>query len=102
VTAEGTVMLDISVQKREPLFAFQVVGAAGAPISTKDAKTRVIVRDGGTTVIGGIYKVSTDQGQDRVPGLANVPILGHLFKNRRARNENDELLIFISPRVIKL
>ena len=45
--------------------------------------TRVIVRDGGTTVIGGIYKVSTDQGQDRVPGLANIPILGSLFKNKR-------------------
>lgn len=102
VTAEGTVMLDISVQKREPLFAFQAAGAPSAPIATKDARTRVIVRDGGTTVIGGIYKVSTDQGQDRVPGLANVPILGNLFKNRRARNDNDELLIFITPRVIKL
>jgi type IV pilus assembly protein PilQ len=102
VTAEGTVMLDIQIQKREPLFAFQVTGSAGAPISTKDAKTRVIVRDGGTTVIGGIYTVSTDQGQDRVPGLANIPILGHLFKNRRAQNDNEELLIFISPRVIKL
>jgi type IV pilus assembly protein PilQ len=102
VTAEGTVLMDISVQKREPLFAFQVAGAPSAPIATKDAKTRVIVRDGGTTVIGGIYKVSTDQGQDRVPGLSNVPLLGNLFKNRRSRNDNDELLIFITPRVIKL
>jgi type IV pilus assembly protein PilQ len=102
VTAEGTVLMDISVQKREPLFAFQVQGAPSAPIATKDARTRVIVRDGGTTVIGGIYKVSTDQGQDRVPGLANVPLLGNLFKNRRSRNDNDELLIFITPRVIKL
>ncbi len=102
VTAEGTVMLDISVQKREPLFALQVAGAPSAPISTKEARTRVIVRDGGTTVIGGIYKVTTDQGQDRVPGLANIPLLGHLFKNRRTNTSNDELLIFISPRVIKL
>jgi len=102
VTAEGTVMLDINVQKREPLFAFQVAGAPSAPIATKEAKTRVIVRDGGTTVIGGIYKVSTDQGIDRVPGLANVPLLGNLFKNRRSRHDNDELLIFITPRVVKL
>jgi type IV pilus assembly protein PilQ len=102
VTAEGTVLMDIKVQKREPLFAFQVAGAPSAPISTKDAKTRVIVRDGGTTVIGGIYKVSTDQGQDRVPGLSNVPLLGNLFKNRRSRNDNDELLIFVTPRVVKL
>jgi type IV pilus assembly protein PilQ len=102
VTAEGTVMLDINVQKREPLFALQVAGAPSAPISTKEAKTRVIVRDGGTTVIGGIYKVSTDAGVDRVPGLANVPLLGNLFKNRRSRHDNDELLIFITPRVVKL
>jgi type IV pilus assembly protein PilQ len=102
VTAEGTILMDINVQKREPQLAFVVPGASNAPIATKEAKTRVIVRDGGTTVIGGIYKVTTDQGQDRVPGLSHVPLLGHLFKNRRTRNSNDELLIFITPRVIKL
>lgn len=102
VTAEGTVLMDVNVQKREPQLAFAVAGATNAPISTKEAQTRVIVRDGGTTVIGGIYKVSTDQGQDRVPGLANIPVLGHLFKNRRRNDDNEELLIFITPRVIKL
>lgn len=102
VTAEGTVLLDIQVQKREPQFAFQVAGSPSAPIATKDARTRVIVRDGGTTVIGGIYRVTTDQGVDRVPGLSNVPLLGNLFKNRRSRTDNDELLIFITPRVMKL
>lgn len=102
VTAEGTVLMDINIQKREPQLAFAVVGATNAPIATKEAQTRVIVRDGGTTVIGGIYEVSTDQGQDRVPGLANVPLLGHLFKNKRRLDENQELLIFITPRVIKL
>jgi type IV pilus assembly protein PilQ len=102
VTAEGTVLMDVNVQKREPQIAFAIAGATNAPISTKEAQTRVIVRDGGTTVIGGIYKVSTDQGQDRVPGLANIPVLGHLFKNRRREDSNEELLIFITPRVIKL
>jgi type IV pilus assembly protein PilQ len=102
VTAEGTVLMDIQIRKREPQLAFAVVGAANAPIATKEASTRVIVRDGGTTVIGGIYEVSSDQGQDRVPGLANIPILGHLFKNKRRTDENEELLIFITPRVINL
>lgn len=102
VTAEGTVMMDINIQKRNPEFGLTVAGATNAPISTKEARTRVIVRDGGTTVIGGIYEVSTNQGEDRVPGLANVPIIGHLFKNRRRSDENSELLIFITPRVIKL
>lgn len=102
VTAEGTVLMDLEIRKREPQLAFAVQGAANAPISTKEAKTRVIVRDGGTTVIGGIYKVTSDQGTDRVPGLANVPIIGHLFKNKRRSDENEELLIFITPRVINL
>ncbi len=102
VTAEGTILMDIDIAKREPQLAFAVQGAQNAPISTKEARTRVIVRDGGTTVIGGIYEVSTDQGQDRVPGLAKIPILGHLFRNRRRTDENEELLIFIPPRVINL
>lgn len=102
VTAEGTVLLDINVQKREPQQAFAVVGSPNAPIATKEARTRVIVRDGGTTVIGGIYKVSTSQGEDRVPALADIPFFGHLFKNKRRSDENEELLIFITPRVVKL
>lgn len=102
VTAEGTVMLEIRVQKREPQLAFAVVGAQNAPIATKEARTRVIVRDGGTTVIGGIYQVTTDQGQDRVPALADIPLLGHLFKNKRRSDKNEELLIFITPRVVRL
>lgn len=102
VTAEGTILMDIDIAKREPLPALALQGAQNAPISTKEAQTRVIVRDGGTTVIGGIYEVSTNQGQDRVPGLASVPIVGHLFRNKRRQDENEELLIFITPRVINL
>jgi type IV pilus assembly protein PilQ len=102
VTADGTILMDINIQKREPQLAFAVAGATNAPIATREARTRVIVRDGGTTVIGGIYEVSNDQGEDRVPGLANVPILGKLFRNRRRATDNEELLIFITPRVIQL
>ncbi|MGH9465471.1 MAG: type IV pilus secretin PilQ, partial [Thermoanaerobaculia bacterium] len=102
VTAEGTVLLDIDIQKREPLLAFAEQGARNAPISTKDASTRVIVRDGGTTVIGGIYEVTSDEGEDRVPGLGKVPILKYLFRNNRQSEENEELLIFITPRIVRM
>jgi type IV pilus assembly protein PilQ len=101
VTAEGTVLMDINIQKRNPEFGLTIAGSPNAPISTKEAQTRVMVRDGGTTVIGGIYEVSSNQGEDRVPGLANIPIIGHLFKNRRIEDQNNELLIFITPRVIR-
>ncbi len=102
VTAEGTVLMQINIQKREPQLAFAVVGAANAPIATREASTRVLVRDGGTAVIGGIYEVSQNQGVDKVPGLANIPIVGHLFRNRNKSNQNEELLIFITPRIIQL
>jgi type IV pilus assembly protein PilQ len=102
VTAEGTVLMDIDISKREPQLAFLVPGATNAPIATKDARTRLVVRDGGTAVIGGIYKVTNNESQSRIPGLANIPILGNLFKNRARSDANEELLIFITPRVIKL
>lgn len=102
VTAEGTVLMDIDISKREPQLAFLVPGASNAPIATKDARTRLVVRDGGTAVIGGIYRVSANNAENRVPGLANIPIIGHLFKNKSRSDENEELLIFITPRVIKI
>ncbi|HXO22404.1 MAG TPA: type IV pilus secretin PilQ [Thermoanaerobaculia bacterium] len=102
VTAEGTILMDIDISKREPQLAFLVPGATNAPIATKDARTKLVVRDGGTAVIGGIYKVTSNESQDRIPGLANIPILGNLFKNKSKSEDNEELLIFITPRVIKL
>jgi len=102
VTAEGTVLMDINISKREVQLAFVVAGNSNAPISTKDASTRLVVRDGGTAVIGGIYKVTGQNGEERVPGLSNIPIIGHLFKHKTRDEENDELLIFITPRVIKI
>ncbi len=102
ITAEGTVLMQIDISKREPQVALLVPGSSNAPISTKDASTRVIVRDGGTAVIGGIYKISNNDGNARVPGLANIPLLGYLFRNKTVSNTNEELLIFITPRIIKL
>jgi type IV pilus assembly protein PilQ len=102
VTAEGTVLMDIDISKREPQTAFLLPGATNAPIATKDARTRLVVRDGGTAVIGGIYKITNNNGENRVPGLGSIPIIGYLFKNKTRSDENDELLIFITPRVIKI
>ena len=53
-------------------------------------------------MIGGIYEVSANNTQDRLPGLANIPILGHLFKNRNRVDQNDELMIFITPRIVQM
>lgn len=101
ITAEGTVILDINVQKREPVSGLQQTGGANTPIITRDAKTMLMVRDGGTAVIGGIYQFSDDASEDRIPGLWRLPLLGNLFRNKGISNRHDELLIFITPRIVK-
>ncbi len=101
ITAEGTVNLDISIKKQRPAPEFAVAGGNNAPIFTRDAETQLLIRDGGTTVIGGIYEITDGQGEDRIPGLSSIPIFGWLFKNKTVRLDHDELLIFITPRIVK-
>jgi type IV pilus assembly protein PilQ len=101
ITAEGTVNLDINIKKQRPAPEFAIVGGQNAPIFTRDAETQLLIRDGGTTVIGGIYEITDGNGQDSIPGLSKIPIFGWLFKNNRVRLDHDELLIFITPRIVK-
>ncbi len=99
ITAEHTVMLDIVVDKSEPDFGNQVLGIP--TIFTRRAETKLLVRDGGTTVIGGIFQMSATEDERRVPFLHRVPLLGNLFKSRDTAQQNNELLIFITPRILE-
>jgi len=101
ITAEGTVVLDLDIKKQEPATALLVQGAQNAPIFTRDAKTKLLVRDGGTQVIGGIYQLNDQNTDNRVPGVHRIPILGWLFRGKTIQQRHDELLIFITPRIMK-
>ncbi len=101
ITAEGTVNLKIDIRKQQPLAAGQITGGNNAPIQTRDAQTELLVRDGGTTVIGGIYQIDDETSENRVPGLWRIPVLGALFRNKQVTQQHDELLIFITPRIVK-
>jgi type IV pilus assembly protein PilQ len=101
ITEAGTISMQIDVQKREPLLGLTVTGGTNAPLSTRDAQTQVMVKDGGTTVIGGIYQITDNNSQNRIPFLHRIPILGNLFKDRSIQRRHDELLIFITPRIVK-
>ena len=81
--------------------ASRLVPATNAPIATKEARTRVIVRDGGTTVIGGIFQINDQDQNNMIPGLWKIPILGNLFRNKTRTEKHDELLIFITPRILR-
>jgi type IV pilus assembly protein PilQ len=101
ITAEGTVNLDLDIRKQEAVLAAAVEGGRNVPIFTRDASTQLLVRDGGTTVIAGIYQINDQDNENRVPGLANIPVFGWMFKNKGTFNRHDELLIFITPRIVK-
>jgi type IV pilus assembly protein PilQ len=99
ITEAETVILDIEVENNSADFSRSVQGIP--PINTQAARTSVLVRDGATTVIGGIYQSREQTNQSSTPFLGRVPILGYLFRNRLVSTENNELLLFITPRIIK-
>lgn len=101
ITEAGTVIMDIQVQKNEPATGLNIEGGAGTPLSTRRAQTKLMVRDGGTSVIAGIYQVKENNSQGRMPFLHQIPILGALFRERNYNSEHDELLIFITPRIVR-
>ena len=101
ITAEGTVILDIKIQRREPAPGTNITGGQNVPLITRDATTRLMVRDGGTGMIAGIFKLTANDGQSMIPGLWKIPLLGGLFRNKTTTEETDELMIFITPRVMK-
>ena len=99
VTADGSVLLDISATNNQPDPG--ITGANGQPsISKKEAKTQVLVKDGDTTVIGGIYTRSQAVNEAAVPVLSKIPVLGWLFKKKRETDNRTELLIFVTPRIV--
>ena len=70
-------------------------------IITKKAETTLILLDGQTTVIGGLSKEKTTRSDAGVPGMKDIPLLGHLFKGKSKSTEMEEVLIFITPRILK-
>jgi type IV pilus assembly protein PilQ len=99
ITAEGTIIMTLEIKNDAADFSNLVNGIP--PITTQSAKTTVTVADGGTTVIGGVYRIEDSITRDRVPFLHQIPILGNLFKSLSKTKTNRELLIFITPRIQK-
>lgn len=98
VTNEGTVILQLHVTRNEPDFVN--TGARGDPtILKKEAKTVMLVRDGDTAVIGGIYQRNSGVSYKKIPFFADIPIVGFFFRNRSENDDRTEFLVFITPRI---
>jgi type IV pilus assembly protein PilQ len=99
ITAANTVIMDVELENATPDFTRQVNNIP--PIDTQRARTSVQVSDGATTVIGGIFVSREQSTHDRTPGLHRLPLLGWLFKRDTAQDESRELLVFITPRIVR-
>ena len=99
ITGANTVIMKITLENGQPDFSRQVNG--NPSINTQRAQTQVQVADGVMTVIGGILQTTQTDTVDKTPGVANIPLLGWLFKRTDNRSESQELLIFITPRIIR-
>jgi type IV pilus assembly protein PilQ len=99
ITYEGNIVLDLKVENNSPDFGLQVNGIPS--IRTSESTTRVLVSDGGTTVIGGILIDEESTSADKIPGLGSLPVVGHLFRRDSVSRKTQEVLFFVTPRVIK-
>ncbi len=99
ITSANTVIMQITLENATPDFSRQVNGIP--PIDTQRARTQVQVDDGATTIIGGIFVTREQISNERTPGLYRLPLIGWLFKRDTTSDESRELLIFITPRIIR-
>jgi type IV pilus assembly protein PilQ len=96
ITPEGNIILDLDITK-------DTVGqstAAGFAINTKHVKTQVLVENGGTVVIGGIFEETLSDNETKVPFFGDLPVLGNLFKSKGRVSNKQEMLVFITPKMI--
>ena len=100
ITAANTVIMQITLENSSPDFSRAIAGIP--PIDTQRAVTSILVNDGQTSVIGGIYVSAQQATNDRTPGLHKIPLLGWLFRRQTLTDQSRELLIFITPRIIKI
>jgi len=102
ITPDNRIILDLDVRDDS---VGQVVVASGGvnvpSINTREITTQVLVNDGQTVVLGGILTTTEREDDTKVPYLGDIPILGHLFKNTSHQNNKDELMIFITPKIVR-
>ena len=99
ITVENTIFLNVDVENTTPDFGRTVGG--NPTLITQQATTQVLVTDGGTVVIGGVIQTSNSVNVSQVPLLGSIPWLGNLFKHQSVSSSNQELIFFITPRIME-
>ena len=102
MTPDNRIILDLNVKKDSVGQVIVTSGGVNVPsIDTREIKTQVLVNDGQTVVLGGILESERRESDKKVPYLGDIPVLGHLFKTTSKTNNKKELLIFITPKILR-
>jgi type IV pilus assembly protein PilQ len=99
ITPDDRIDMELKVNKDSPDFAREVLGVP--PVDTREVETTVLVDNGETVVLGGVYERNKTVSKEQVPLLGDIPVVGYLFKQKTETDNNSELLIFITPKVLK-
>ncbi len=99
ITSENTIFLNVDVENTTPDFGHEVQG--NPTLITQQATTQVLVTDGGTVVVGGVIQTNNSISVNQIPLLGSIPYLGNLFKHTTVSTSNQELIFFITPRIIE-
>jgi type IV pilus assembly protein PilQ len=98
ISSDGYVLMNIYAKSSQPDFTKTVDGIPNEV--SREANSNVLIHDGETVVLGGIFRNTSQDNESGLPYLANVPVLGWLFKNLRRTNHHEELLVFLSPKIV--
>jgi type IV pilus assembly protein PilQ len=102
ITPDNRIILDLDVRDDEVGQVVVESGGVNVPaIDTREVTTQVLVNDGQTVVLGGILTTNSSNVTNKVPWLGDIPVLGNLFKNTDRTNKKDELLIFVTPKIVR-
>jgi type IV pilus assembly protein PilQ len=99
ITPDDRVIMDLKVNKDNPDFTRAVLGVP--PVDTRELETSVLVDNGETVVLGGVFERTKAKSKNSVPFFGDLPYLGWAFKQEQVQDENSELLIFVTPKILK-
>lgn len=98
ITPNNKIEMSVAITKDSVISGAEILGVP--PVDTQSLNTNVVVANGDTVVLGGIFELDIQDGEDKIPLFGDIPVIGHAFKNTKITNNKKELLIFITPKVL--
>jgi len=99
ITPDDHIIMDLTINKDNPDFSRAILGVP--PVDTREIETSVLVDNGETVVLGGVFERTRSKSVERIPFFGDLPYVGFMFKQKTEEDDNSELLIFVTPKILK-